>query len=124
MNKIKEALRSFLGYDASLEWDIDGTTISGMNDTIFVTIKTPKGTPNNKWDVDVYPRVCIDAGFMVDSVGTYEDTDIEVCNWFADYERFIYDKLLENLSACFKEVRSALEDIEERGKDLDLCDLD
>lgn len=50
--------------------------------------------------------MCIDAGLDVDSVGTEEDTDIEVCNWFNDYELFIHEKLLENLSASFKEVYS------------------
>lgn len=122
MDKIKDVLWSFLGYDGEIEWDLDKTVISGTNDTIFVTIRTPSSTPNEKWWVSVYPKVCIDAGLDVDAVGTEEDTDVEVCNWFQDYELFIHEKLLENLTAGFKEIHSILEDIHEMGRDLDLCD--
>lgn len=124
MNKVKDALWRFLGADAELEWDYDGTVISGTSDTIFVTIETPRCTPNGKWSVSVYPKVCIDAGFGDDFVGTEEDTDIEVCNWFANYDLFIRERLIEILSGYFKELNSTLEDIYERAKDLDLCDLD
>ena len=108
MDKIKDVLWSFLGYDGEIEWDLDETVISGTNDTTFVTIRTPRSTPNGKWWVSVYPRVCIDAGLDVECVGTEEDTDIEVYNWFNDYKLLIREKLFENLTASFKEVYPAL----------------
>lgn len=113
MDKIRDALWSFIGYDGEIEWDHDYTVISATSDTMFITIRTPRSTPNNKWWVSIYPRACVDAGLDVDSVGTEEDTVIEVCNWFNDYESFIHEKLLENLTASFKELYFTLEYIRE-----------
>lgn len=109
MNEIKDALWAFLGYGGEIEWDYDGAVISGMNDTAFVTIRCPKATRDGKWWVSVYPRVCIDAGFDVDAVGTIKDTDIGVRNWFKERERFIYETLLEILTKEFKELLSTQE---------------
>lgn len=124
MNDIKDALWAFLGCDAVLEWDYEGTTISGTSDTMFVTVRSPKSnTPDGKWHVCVYPRATVDAGYS-DFVGTIEDTDVEVCNWFDDYELFIHDKVLEILATEFKKLITKLDDVYEDGRDRDLCDFD
>ena len=107
MNKIKDALWQFLGNDAVLEWEYDCATISGTSKTLFVIVRSPKSkTPNDKWVVEVYPRATADSGYP-EHVSTTEDTDVEVCNWFADNDDFIREMVLEILTVKFKALQAA-----------------
>jgi hypothetical protein len=125
MKVIKDALRLILGVDAEIEWDLNGPVVSGLNDTMLIVVTAPcEGTSSVYWNVRIYPRASSDHGEVTSFVNQYLISEAAVIEYLLTSRLTITEQLLYILTKDYNRLHDILEDIDERGKDLDLCDFD